>query len=427
LLSNAEVALHQAKARGRGEMQFFSAEMSRHAKDRLSLDADLRRAVERGELLLHYQPQTDLINGKIVGVEALVRWNHPVRGMISPADFIPLAEESGFVVTLGEWVLREACRQFRAWQDDGYPLKHIAINVSTVQLGRGHLVDTVRMAIEESGVDPKQVELEITESCLMDDHGQSFNEIAALKALGVRLSIDDFGTGYSSMAYLQELNANQLKIDLRFVRDITRNSANASIVKAIVALGHGLGLEVLAEGVEDTGQARFLRSLQCDVMQGYLVSKPLSGPDFQKFMASYGPMCLPTEDESLSTILLVDDEASILSSLRRVLRGENYRILTASSGEEALNLLALHPVGVVLSDQRMPGMSGSELLAQVRAMYPKTVRMVLSGYTGLDSLTEAINRGEISRFLTKPWQNDDIIEAVRDAFRRYAQSVGSGS
>lgn len=427
LLSNAEVALHQAKARGRGEMQFFSAEMSRHAKDRLSLDADLRRAVERGELLLHYQPQTDLINGKIVGVEALVRWNHPVRGMISPADFIPLAEESGFVVTLGEWVLREACRQFRAWQDDGYPLKHIAINVSTVQLGRGHLVDTVRMAIEESGVDPKQVELEITESCLMDDHGQSFNEIAALKALGVRLSIDDFGTGYSSMAYLQELNANQLKIDLRFVRDITRNSANASIVKAIVALGHGLGLEVLAEGVEDTGQARFLRSLQCDVMQGYLVSKPLSGPDFQKFMAGYGPMRLPTDDESLSTILLVDDEASILASLRRVLRGENYRILTASSGEEALNLLALHPVGVVLSDQRMPGMSGSELLAQVRAMYPKTVRMVLSGYTGLDSLTEAINRGEISRFLTKPWQNDDIIEAVRDAFRRYAQSVGSGS
>ena len=427
LLSNAEVALHQAKARGRGEMQFFSAEMSRHAKDRLSLDADLRRAVERGELLLHYQPQTDLINGKIVGVEALVRWNHPVRGMISPADFIPLAEESGFVVTLGEWVLREACRQFRAWQDAGYPLKHIAINVSTVQLGRGHLVDTVRMAIEESGVDPKQVELEITESCLMDDHGQSFNEIAALKALGVRLSIDDFGTGYSSMAYLQELNANQLKIDLRFVRDITRNSANASIVKAIIALGHGLGLEVLAEGVEDAGQARFLRSLQCDVMQGYLVSKPLSGEDFQAFMASYGPMRLPTEDESLSTILLVDDEASILSSLRRVLRGENYRILTANSGAEALKLLALHPVGVVLSDQRMPGMSGSELLAQVRAMYPKTVRMVLSGYTGLDSLTEAINRGEISRFLTKPWQNEDIIEAVRDAFRRYAQSVDSGS
>ena len=211
------------------------------------------------------------------------------------------------------------------------------------------------------------------------------------------------------------------------MRDVTRNSANASIVKAIIALGHGLGLEVLAEGVEDAGQARFLRSLQCDVMQGYLVSKPLSGEDFQAFMASYGPMRLPTEDESLSTILLVDDEASILSSLRRVLRGENYRILTANSGAEALKLLALHPVGVVLSDQRMPGMSGSELLAQVRAMYPKTVRMVLSGYTGLDSLTEAINRGEISRFLTKPWQNEDIIEAVRDAFRRYAQSVDSGS
>jgi len=427
LQSNAEVALHQAQARGRGELQFFSPEMSRHAKDRLSLDADLRLAVERGELLLHYQPQSDLVSGKVVGVEALVRWQHPVRGMVSPAEFIPLAEESGCIVALGEWVLRAACRQFKTWQDAGCPLKHVAVNVSTTQLGRGHFVDTVKMALDESGIDAKQLELEITESCLMDDHGQSFKEINALKALGVRLSIDDFGTGYSSMAYLQELNANQLKIDLRFVRDITRNSANASIVKAIIALGHSLGLEVLAEGVEDAGQARFLRSLHCDVMQGYLLSKPLSVDDMTGFLRGYGPMRLPTEDESLSTILLVDDEVSILASLRRVLRGENYRILTANSGEEALKQLALHPVGVVLSDQRMPGMSGSELLAQVRVMYPKTVRMVLSGYTGLDSLTEAINRGEISRFLTKPWQNDELLEAVRDAFRRYAQAVASES
>ena len=427
LQSNAEVALHRARDRGRGELQFFSSEMSRHAKDRLSLDADLRRAVERGELLLHFQPQSDLTNGKIIGVEALVRWNHPVRGMISPADFIPLAEESGCIVPLGDWVMREACRHFKTWLDAGYPLKHIAVNVSTVQLGRGRLVDTVKAVLEESGINPGQLELEITESCIMVDHGQSFKEISALKALGVRLSIDDFGTGYSSMAYLQELNANQLKIDLRFVRDITHNGANASIVKAIIALGHSLGLEVLAEGVEDAGQARFLRSLHCDVMQGYLLSKPLSVDDMTSFLRGYGPMHLPTEDESLSTILLVDDEASILSSLRRVLRGENYRILTANSGEEALKLLALHPVGVVLSDQRMPGMSGSELLAQVRVMYPKTVRMVLSGYTGLDSLTEAINRGEISRFLTKPWQNDELLEAVRDAFRRYALAVGSDS
>ncbi len=425
LQSHADVALHKAKTQGRGVLRFFSSEMSRHARDRLSLDADLRRAVDRGELLLHYQPQSDLINGRIVGVEALVRWNHPVRGMIPPGDFIPLAEESGCIVPLGAWVLRTACRQFKAWQDAGFSLKHIAVNVSTIQLGRGHFVDTVKAALEESGIEPKQLELEITESCLMVDHRQSFKEIEALKALGVRLSIDDFGTGYSSMAYLQELSAHQLKIDLRFVRDITRNSANASIVKAIVALGHSLGLEVLAEGVEDTGQARFLRSLQCDAMQGYLLSRPLSADDLSVFMAAYGPMHLPLENESLSTILLVDDETSILASLRRVLRAENYRILTANSGEEALELLALHPVGVILSDQRMPGMSGSELLAQVRVMYPKTVRMILSGYTGLDSLTEAINRGEISRFLTKPWQNEEIIEAVRDAFRRYAEAVGN--
>ena len=423
LQSNADAALHQAKLHGRGILRFFSAEMTGRAKERLTLEADLRRAVERDELRLHYQPQVDLISGEIVGVEALVRWQHPLRGLIPPGDFIPLAEENGCVVPLGDWVLRHACRQLKQWTDDGLTLRRIAVNVSPVQLIRGHLIESVKAALQETGIAPEQLELEITESCIMADREQSFKALAELKTLGVRLSIDDFGTGYSSLAYLQQLEVHELKVDMAFVRHMTSNSGNASIVKAVIALGHSLNLEVIAEGVETLGQARQLRSLQCDVMQGYLISRPLPADAMIEFISSFAPMPVPVESEACATLLLVDDEPSILASLKRVFRRENYRILSATNGDEALSLLAQYPVGVILSDQRMPGMSGTELLARARLMHPKTVRMVLSGYSGLDSVTEAINRGEISRFVTKPWRDDELLEVVREAFRRYADAT----
>lgn len=423
LQSNADAALHQAKLRGRGMLRFFSSEMTGRAKERLTLEADLRRAVERHELRLYYQPQVDLISGRIVGVEALVRWQHPLRGLIPPVEFIPLAEESGCIVPLGEWVLHTACRQIRQWSDAGLTLPQMAVNVSAVQLSRGSLIESVNAALQESGIAPGQLEIEITESSIMLDRDQSFKTLADLKALGVSLSIDDFGTGYSSLAYLQQLEVHKLKVDMAFVRDMTTNSGNASIVKAVIAMGHSLGLEVIAEGVETPGQARYLRALQCDVMQGYLISKPLAADDMTRFLTSFFPMQIPVENPALSTLLLVDDEASILSSLTRLLRHENYHILTASSGEEALALLALHPVGVILTDQRMPGMNGTELLARARKMHPKAMRMVLSGYTGLDSLTDAINRGEIYKFLTKPWDDNNLLVEVREAFRRYTESA----
>ncbi|MFZ6780650.1 EAL domain-containing protein [Undibacterium sp. Ji83W] len=426
LQSNADAALHQAKMQGRGILRFFSSDMSRRAKERLTLEADLRRSIERDELRLHYQPQVDLISGQIVGLEALVRWQHPVRGLIPPNSFIPLAEESGFIVQLGAWVLREACRQIRQWSDQGLRLRQVAVNVSALQLSRGHLLETVRSSLQETGIAADQLELEITESSIMLDQEQSFKSLADLKELGVRLSIDDFGTGYSSLAYLQQLEVHKLKVDMAFVRDMTSNSSNASIVKAIIAMGHSLGLEVIAEGVESIGQARYLRALQCDVMQGYLISKPLPGVEMTNFLGAYIAQEIQAEEGRLA-LLLVDDEASILSSLSRLFRRENYHILVASSAEEALALLALHPVGVILTDQRMPGMTGTELLARTRKLYPKTIRMVLSGYTGLDSLTEAINRGEIYKFLTKPWEDKDLIEAVRDGFRRYAELNDNGT
>jgi diguanylate cyclase (GGDEF)-like protein len=289
LQSSADAALHQAKVQGRGVLCFFSPEMTRRAKERLTLDADLRRALERQELRLHYQPQVDLASGEIVGLEALVRWQHPERGMIMPGEFIPLAEESGLVVPLGDWVLREACRQIKQWSDAGLTPRQTAVNVSAVQLSRGHLVESVKDALATTGIAPEQLELEITESFVMADRDRSFESLAELKALGVRLSIDDFGTGYSSLSYLQQLEVHKLKVDISFVRDMTSNSGNASIVKAIIALGHSLGLEVIAEGVEDQGQAHDLRSMQCDVMQGYLVSQPLPADEATRFLASFPP------------------------------------------------------------------------------------------------------------------------------------------
>ena len=422
LQSSADAALHQAKTQGRGRLQFFAPEMTDRAKMRLTLESDLRRALERQELLLYYQPQVDLISGQIVSLEALVRWQHPERGLMLPGEFIPLAEESGLVVRLGDWVLDEACRQVKQWTDAGLAPRQTAVNISAVQLSWGHLVESVRAAAARGGIPPEQLELEITEKVVLENRDKSFKAHADLKALGVRISIDDFGTSYSSLAFLPQLEVNKLKIDIGFVRDMTTNSGNALIVKAIITLGHSLGLEVVAEGVEDQGQARYLRSLQCDVMQGYFVSPPLPAAEMTRFLASFSPP-QGADDAKSSTLLLVDDEPSVLSSLKRLLRREDYNILIANSGEEALALLAEHEVGVILTDQRMAGMSGSELLARVRKMHPATVRMVLSGYTGLDSLTEAINLVEIYKFITKPWDEAELVGAVRVAFRHHAATI----
>jgi diguanylate cyclase (GGDEF)-like protein len=285
LQSHAESALHQAKQQGRGLLRFFSPEMSRRARERLRLEAELRHAIEHDELLLYYQPQIDLRSGEIVGLEALVRWRHPQRGLVPPGEFIPLAEESGLVVELGAWVLCRACRQIQTWLKVGLAPCQTAVNVSAVQLSRGNLVDHVRATLRETGIPPERLELEITESFVMADRDQSFKSLAGLRELGVQMSIDDFGTGYSSLAYLQQIAVQKLKIDLSFVRDVTTNSGNASIVRAIIALGHSLGLDVLAEGVESPEQAEYLRALGCDKIQGYLISRPLPVDEITAFLA----------------------------------------------------------------------------------------------------------------------------------------------
>ena len=270
LLGNADAALYRAKAEGRGSIRFFEADMDHSLRERRALLHDLRAALERGELAVHYQPQ-GRIDGGIVGFEALARWQHPARGQISPAEFIPIAEESGLILPIGEWILREACREAATWPKQ----LHVAINLSPVQFRHGDLAGLVHQVLIDTGLEPGRLELEITESVLIDDLPRALSILRRLKALGVRIAMDDFGTGYSSLSNLQAFPFDKIKIDRSFISNLERSAQAATIVRAVIGLGRGLNLPVVAEGVETQAQLAFLSSEACAEIQGYLLGRPL--------------------------------------------------------------------------------------------------------------------------------------------------------
>jgi len=284
LLKNADSALYHAKDAGRNNYQFYNQSMNDRAFARLSLEGSLRRALENQEFLLHYQPQVDAQSGAIIGAEALIRWRHPDLGLVSPLDFIPLAEESGLIVPIGEWVLQTACTELKAWQAAGNGTLRMAVNLSGRQFRQQDLVETVQRAISAAGIAPQSLELEITESMLMQDATETTRLLDNLKALGVKLSVDDFGTGYSSLSYLKRFPLDALKIDRSFIRDIASDPDDAAITTAILAMAGGLGLEVVAEGVETMEQLGFLRSRNCQMIQGYLFSKPLPSEEIRALL-----------------------------------------------------------------------------------------------------------------------------------------------
>jgi len=275
LLKNADAAMFRAKERGRNNFHFYTAEINSRIAEHVSLETDLRRALERGEFLLHYQPQVDLESGRIVGAEALARWQHPEKGMIPPAKFIPLAEETGLILPLGDWVLQTACAQNRALQDAGLPPITMSVNISVRQFMRKDLLESLAKAIRDSGIAAAQLELEVTESLIMHNAEEFVATLKKLKSAGIKLAIDDFGTGYSSLNYLKQLPVDRLKVDQSFVRDIFKDREGATIAEAIITLGHSLGLKVIAEGVETGPQLDFLRRKQCDEFQGFYFSRPL--------------------------------------------------------------------------------------------------------------------------------------------------------
>jgi predicted signal transduction protein with EAL and GGDEF domain len=269
LVANADAALYRAKDDGRATVRFFEPDMDKRLRERRALQLDLRTALERNELVLHFQPLAR-IDGKITGFEALVRWQHPVRGLVPPNSFIPVAEESGLIIAMGEWILRAACREAAAWPN---PL-HIAINLSPVQFRHGDLATLVHSVLLETGLAPDRLSLEITEGVLIGDFSRALSILRRLKSLGVQIAMDDFGTGYSSLSYLQAFPFDKIKIDQAFIANVERNPQSAAIIRAVIGLGRGLDLPVVAEGVETEAQRSFLSDESCDEIQGYLIGRP---------------------------------------------------------------------------------------------------------------------------------------------------------
>ncbi|UCV30130.1 putative bifunctional diguanylate cyclase/phosphodiesterase [Ferribacterium limneticum] len=280
LMRNADTAMYRAKMLGRGNFHFYTAEMTREAQERIQMENLLRRALDNGELSVHLQPQVEARSGQLVGAEALVRWNSPELGLVMPMRFIPLAEDSGLIVGLGNWVLRETCRQFMQWRMSGFELPQVSVNLSVKQLERPEFIDVLGEILDETGMDPTCLKLELTESVVMAV-GDAFTPLERLRDLGISLALDDFGTGYSSLSYLKMLPVQQLKIDRSFVEGIGRNTGDEAIIRTIMELARSLGFEVVAEGVETVEQADFLAALGCEQLQGYLHGKAVAPAEFR--------------------------------------------------------------------------------------------------------------------------------------------------
>ncbi|HKB84322.1 MAG TPA: EAL domain-containing protein, partial [Burkholderiales bacterium] len=418
LIKHADVAMYRAKELGRNAYQFYKSDMNAQALERMQMENHLRRALERGEFLLHYQPKVDLVSGEISGLEALLRWQHAELGLVQPARFIPILEDNGLIVRVGEWVLEEVGRQLKAWSIDKSILTvPIAVNLSGRQLQQKDIGRTIRQIISRSGMSPRLFELEITESVLMRNAEQTGRILGDLRQFGVRISVDDFGTGYSSLGYLKSFPLDTLKIDRSFVSDIVSNPDDLMITRAVISMAHSLRLNVVAEGVETAAQLAVLADAGCDEMQGYHFSRPLPKDVCAERLRTHRGMLATRSGATREpTLLMVDDDAANLDLIGRLLRHEGLRILTAGSAEEALEMLAVNKVGVVLADHRMPGMTGVELLRRVKGLYPDIVRIIMSGEMDVQTATAAINQGMVFKVLLKSPDYQYLNDIVKEAF-----------
>jgi diguanylate cyclase (GGDEF)-like protein len=421
LLDQADAAMYGAKQAGRDTFRFFTAEMNASTEARLALETALRAAVEQDQFVLHYQPKVDLGSGRICGVEALLRWQRPGRGLVEPAEFLPSLDATGLILRVGGWVIGEACRQINVWAaTTGQPLP-VSVNVSRRQLDEGDLVRDVAAALEEYQIPPQLLELELPESAIQLNAAGTVSTLEALKAHGVRLSIDHFGTGHTGRASLARFPVDALKIDVAVARDIVTHPSAALLALSIIRLAHSLKIDVIAVGVETTEQLAYLARQHCDQMQGYLFSPPLPANGVAAMLQR--EIRFPPDSASAAprdTVLLYSSEPDQLHPLSTLLVNDGIQVLCAQSPDNGLRLLALHDVDVLVYDQPS-GNEAEDFLDLVRDVHPQTLRMILARGNEMTAVTHAISRGALHRYYPEPWDFRAIRRDVRDALRQQSQ------
>ncbi len=397
-------------------LHFHSAKLENHYAQSLNMQAQLSTAVDNEELRLDFQPKASLHSGKISGMEVLLRWKNKVLGNVSPADFIPVAERLGLINELGKWVIRSTCLQYKKWHEDGLAIPPIAINLSGSQLKDSGFSAFVRKTLTETGVPAEYIEFEITETTIINEMEISLKTLHELKNLGLTISLDDFGTGYSSLSYLRQLPIDKIKIDRSFINDVTHDPSSAEIVRATIGIARALGLKVIAEGVENQEQMFFLKRLGCDEIQGYFFARPDSAEVTRKTLPDKPSLPFDTHYHQEKRILVVDDEPAILNCIKRELGAVGYEVEVADSARQGLALLARKSFALVISDYLMPGINGACFLEKVKQLHPQTVRIAMSGSYDIEMLADYINRGEIFKFVFKPWSRQEILKVVEDSF-----------
>jgi EAL domain-containing protein (putative c-di-GMP-specific phosphodiesterase class I)/DNA-binding NarL/FixJ family response regulator len=379
--------------------------------------ADFEAACRAGAWRVVYQPIVCLQTGRAAGAEALLRWQHPQRGLLQPAAFIEALERSPWIEEVTLWVVQQALADLSRWQQDCQHRLRVAVNVPVPLFEFDRLGLTLVQTLEQHELSPLQLELELNERSLGGASASAIRRIEELRRRGVQIAIDDFGTCASSLDDVSRLPVDTLKVDLRFVQAALQRRADAAICRTIVELARSIGARSVAEGIETPGQLAFVRSIGCTEAQGWHLGRPTVAAELPAALGR-AAMQVPTTARVSSTreVLFIDDEDNVLRALRRSLRGSPMVVHTATDPTQAFELLAQHRIGVVVADQRMPSMTGSDFLGRVRQLYPHTRRIVLSGYTDLQSVTDAINRGCISKFLTKPWTDVELLQALESAF-----------
>ncbi len=399
--------------------------------ERHALEAALPDAIARNELALVYQPQVDIASGRIVGVEALLRWDHPVHGSVNPTQFIPIAERAGLIGAIGDWVLDLACRTAAGWQRQGLPPVRMNVNVSALQLRQGDLAVRVEAALKRTGLEPRRLGIEVTETVLMEHVSDAARQLGRLRSLGVEISLDDFGTGYSSLSYLRRLPLDVIKIDRSLVPAVTGDSDALPITRAIIAMAHSLGMKVMAEGVENETQLEVLGANHCDYFQGFHFSVPERAELIEGMLRSGRKALRPQgrHARSACTVVVVDDERWVVEKLKHELPwrfGDRVEVHAFRDPHEALRCLRETRADVIVSDLRMPGLDGISLMSEARAVQPDAVRLMLLGPSDMALVLEDQRQVDVFRYLPKPWVREQLLAHFQAALDRVAQRRADG-